>query len=182
MPYPILAICLDSGDTLIDEGTEIRNAEGIVVSAELIPTAAELMHALVERGYRLALVADGYTQSFRNILGQHGIYDLFESHAISEELGVEKPHPDMFHCALERLGIAETEYDRVVMVGNNLERDIKGANALGIISVFLDWSSRRSKTPKDDSEAPRYTIHLPVDLLAVLAEIEGDRKDGQPTH
>ncbi len=172
MPQPILAVCLDCGDTLIDEGTEIRNAAGIVVEAQLIPSAAELMHALVEKGYRLALVADGYTQSFRNILGQHHLWDLFEVYAISEELGLEKPHPVMFHTALSQLGIPQSQYGQVVMVGNNLERDIKGANELGIVSVFLDWSPRRSKIPKDSSEQPRYTIKLPVDLIGVLAEIE----------
>ena len=31
----------------------------------------------------------------------------------------------------------------VVMVGNNLERDIAGANRLGLISVFLHWTERR---------------------------------------
>ncbi|MBI1297727.1 HAD-IA family hydrolase [bacterium] len=172
MPQPILAVCLDCGDTLIDEGTEIRNAAGIVVAAELIPTAAELMHALVERGYRLALVADGYTQSFRNILGQHGLWDLFEVYTISEELGVEKPHPAMFHTALEQLNVAPTDYGQVVMVGNNLERDIKGANELGIVSIFLDWAPRRSKVPRDASEQPGYTIKLPIELIDVLRQIE----------
>ncbi|MEZ4640632.1 MAG: HAD-IA family hydrolase [Caldilineaceae bacterium] len=172
MPKPILAVCLDCGDTLIDEGTEIRNADGIVVEAELIPTAADLMHALTEAGYRLALVADGYTQSFRNILGKPELWDLFEVYAISDALGVEKPHPKMFHTALEQLGIPESDYGQVVMVGNNLERDIKGANELGIVSVFLSWSSRRSKTPRDASEQPDYTINLPIELIDVLRQIE----------
>ena len=58
------------------------------------------------------------------------------------------------------------------MVGNNLARDIKGANALGIPSIWLDWSPRRSKTPADKSEEPTYTIHEPKDLLGVLDKIE----------
>lgn len=172
MAHPILAICLDSGDTLIDEATEIRSEADIVMTADLIPGAGEMMRGLKDRGYRLALVADGYAQSFRNILGQHGLFDLFEVHAISSEVGVFKPHADMFLCALNGLGIDPADYGRVIMVGNHLERDIKGANALGLISVWLDWSPRRSKIPADAGEQPRYTIKEPLDLLALLDEIE----------
>jgi HAD superfamily hydrolase (TIGR01549 family) len=172
MSQSILAICLDSGDTLIDEATEIRNEADIVMTAELIPGAGEMMRALKDRGYRLALVADGYAQSFHNILGQHDLFDLFEVHAISSEVGVSKPHADMFLCALNGLGIDPSDYGRVIMVGNHLERDIKGANALGLISVWLDWSLRRAKIPAGASENPRYTIKEPMALLALLDEIE----------
>ena len=58
------------------------------------------------------------------------------------------------------------------MVGNNLARDIKGANQLGITSVWLDWAPRRAKTPADASEKPDYTIKTPLELLDVLKDIE----------
>ena len=58
------------------------------------------------------------------------------------------------------------------MVGNNLERDIAGANALGLISVWLDWAPRRSKTPADALEVPDYTIKSPLELLGVLDRLE----------
>jgi putative hydrolase of the HAD superfamily len=169
---PIFAICLDSGDTLVDEGSEVRDAAGIVTAARPIPGAVEMVQALRRRGCRLALVADGYTQSFKNILGGWGLYDLFEIHAISDALGVEKPHPRMFQAALDGLGILPAQYGQVMMVGNNLERDIAGANALGMISVFITWSPRRSKTPAAPLEIPRYTIREPLGLLALLDEIE----------
>lgn len=170
MTKTIKAIFLDCGDTLIDEATERKNAEDVSLGAELIPGTAELMHALKQRGYPLALVADGYKDSFVNNL--QSLYALFDVYAISVEVGVEKPHPDMFYHALRQLGIEAADYGRVVMVGNNLERDIKGANALGIISVWLNWSPRRSKIPADSSEVPQYTILQPLELLAVLDAIE----------
>jgi putative hydrolase of the HAD superfamily len=60
------------------------------------------------------------------------------------------------------------------MVGNNLERDIRGANQLGVISIWLDWAPRRSKIPADEHEVPAYTIKQPRELLAVLAQLELD--------
>ena len=96
-----------------------------------------MVKGLVERGYTIALVADGPEATFKNALGQHGLYHYFAAKAISELVGVSKPDPKMFEYTLGKLGISRSEYGNVVMVGNNLERDIKGANRLGIISVFL---------------------------------------------
>jgi putative hydrolase of the HAD superfamily len=78
----------------------------------------------------------------------------------------------MFAHALDQLGVSSDTYGRTIMVGNHLERDIKGANALGMISVWLDWAPRRSKIPADDSELPAFTIHTPLELLTVLEQIE----------
>jgi HAD superfamily hydrolase (TIGR01549 family) len=172
MGQKLLAICFDCGDTLADEGTEVKDATGTTLHAELIPGAAEVVRELKRRGYRLALVADGPTGTFCNILNQHQIYDQFDIFAISGEVGVEKPHANMFLRALDGLGISKPEYRRTVMVGNNLERDIKGANALGMISVWLDWAPRRAKIPADVSEVPQYTIKLPAELPALLEQIE----------
>ena len=59
MSHHILAICFDSGDTIIDEGTEIKNDAGVTLQVDLIPGAADLLHELKRRGYKLALVSDG---------------------------------------------------------------------------------------------------------------------------
>jgi FMN phosphatase YigB (HAD superfamily) len=73
---------------------------------------------------------------------------------------------------MNQLGIRRKDFGRVVMVGNHLERDIKGANMLGMVSVWLDWAPRRSKVPADALERPDYTIKLPFDLLWVIEELE----------
>lgn len=168
----IRLICFDFGDTLADEATEIKDPAGVTLQAELIPGAAEVVRALHARGYPLALVADGYRDTYINVLGHYGLWDLFETRAISEQVGVEKPDPGMFRAVLDPLEIPESDYGRVVMVGNNLERDIRGANLLGLISVWLDWAPRRSKIPADSLEVPDYTIKLPLELLAVIETCE----------
>ncbi len=79
----------------------------------------------------------------------------------------------MFTHALDQLGVTSSEYPRCIMVGNRLDRDVKGANDLGLISVWLNWSPRGRKSPEDRSEEPRFTIHTPLELLEVLGEVEG---------
>jgi HAD superfamily hydrolase (TIGR01549 family) len=159
MSHHILAICFDSGDTIIDEGTEIKNADGVTLSVDLIPGAADMLHELKRRGYPLALVSDGPGGKENNSLWHHGLWHLFKVHVMSGEVGVSKPDPGIFRHALDRLGIARADYARVMMVGNHLTRDIKGANQLGLLSVWINWSPRRSKIPADDLEIPRPHHH-----------------------
>ena len=58
---------------------------------------------------------------------------------------------------------------------DHLGRDIRGANALGIISVWMNWSPRRYKTPADSLEVPRYTIQSPAEFLSLLEQLEATR-------
>jgi HAD superfamily hydrolase (TIGR01549 family) len=167
-------VLFDCGDTLVDEATEVKDARGATLRAELIPGAADTVRELHRRGYRLGLVADGFVDTFRNVLTQHGLWDLFSAMAISEEIGVMKPDPRMFRAALEAMGVPEPEYRRVVMVGNHLGRDVKGANGLGLVSVWLRWSPRRSKVPADSSEVPAWTIDTPTELLVLLERLEAE--------
>ena len=168
----ILAICFDFGDTLVDEATEVKDKTFTTLRAELIPGAGKVLRELKRREYKLALVADGRPGTYYNVLTRHGLYDLFDAFAISEHLGVEKPDPRMFTHVLDQLGIAEEDYGRTVMVGNNLGRDVRGANEVGMVSVWLDWAPRRSKVPADESEVPRYMVKMPLDLLRVIESLE----------
>lgn len=170
---PLLkAVFLDSGDTLVNEDSEKFDAEGYVIEAGLIPGALEMVRALAADGYRLALVADGRVRSFATVLGDHGIAPHFHAQVISETEGYSKPDPRMFQKAMRSLGLVSDDAQSVVMVGNHLERDIGGANQLGIISIWQSWSKKRSHIPADRLEVPRYTIRHPGELPALLEEIE----------
>lgn len=168
----ILAILLDFGDTLADEASEDKDETQTTQRADLIPGANTLLPELKKRGYQLALVADGRPGTYRNVLRQHDLYELFDAFAISELVGVEKPDRRIFVAALDQLGIPPDQYGQVVMVGNRLDRDVRGANKLGMISVWLDWSPRYAKRAEQPLERPDHTIRVPLDLLAVIDELE----------
>jgi phosphoglycolate phosphatase-like HAD superfamily hydrolase len=166
------AIFLDCGDTLIDEATEVK-VEGseVVLEAAEIPDAMEAVRQLHAMGYPLILVADGPRETFENLLKPRGIWDLLRGHVISGDVGVLKPDRRMFATALRTVGLDEGARARVVMVGNNLSRDIKGANDFGLISLFVGWSKRRSHAPADASEVPNHRIdqlrYLPDTIAAI---------------
>lgn len=162
----------DCGDTIIDEGTQIFDSAGIVVEAEPIGKAVTVYKKIADLGYRLGFVADGQVQSFENLLNQHQLKEIFESVVISETLGVEKPDAKMFQQAFDEMNLTESDKNRVLMVGNNLERDVLGANQFGIQSIFLDWSPRYKSQPANQNETPDFTINDPEELLLLLEEFE----------
>jgi FMN phosphatase YigB (HAD superfamily) len=164
----VIALLFDLGDTIMVEESEIKDAEGTTLRADLISGMAEALGQFHDQGYRLALVADSRPNTPPNVLRQHGLLPLFETLAISEVVGCSKPDAEIFRAALDALGIPESDYGRVVMVGNNLERDVAGANRLGLISVFFHWNDRRRSQPETDEEQPRFTVTFPSQLIALI--------------
>ena len=168
-----LIIFTDIGDTIIDEGSEVREVPyGVVLRADCIPGAKETMLALYEQGFTIAMVADGLTESFHNTMTQNGLEHIFAAKSISEENGVEKPDWIMFQKALERLGLTERDKERIVMVGNNLKRDVLGARRFGIRSVLLSWSPRYDMVPSCEEETPDYVISRPEELPELVNRLD----------
>ncbi len=164
----LIALFFDLGDTIMDEGTEVKDAELTTLRADLIPGLGDALRRCKQRVGRLALVADTRPGTATNVLAQHGLAGLFDYLAISEIVGVEKPDPLIFQVALEALEIAPADYGRVAMVGNNLERDIAGAKRLGLTTIFLHWNERRRTTPLTSDETPDYTVHDAGELVALI--------------
>lgn len=161
-----LIIFTDIGDTVIDEGSEKRNVPcGVVLEAGCVPGAKETMLRLYEEGYPIIMVADGLVESFRNTMEQNGLSHIFAARVISEALGVEKPNAAMFQTAMDAMNLTDADKKRVIMVGNNLSRDVLGANAFGIRSVHLRWSPRYVLDPACPEEVPTYVISKPEELL-----------------
>jgi putative hydrolase of the HAD superfamily len=74
----------------------------------------------------------------------------------------------MFRSALDAMGISPDAYRDVVMVGNNLQRDIKGANAMGLITIWFHWNDRYSVTFEDRFDVPDHTISVFTELIGVI--------------
>ena len=135
-PKQLKAICFDFGDTLADEATEQKDETQTTQRAELIPGVDVLVRELYQRGYKLALVANGRPGTYVNTLKQHGLYQFFQAFAVSELLGTSKPDHRMFDHALQLLGVSPLDYGKTMMVGNDLSADMRGANSVGMISVW----------------------------------------------
>lgn len=167
-----LILFTDSGDTFIDEGTQVFDERGIVTRAEFIPGAGEVLEALHREGYRIALVADGEWESFRNVYRENGMGHCFEQWIVSEVVGNQKPHVSMFDAAMEQMGLTEEDKPHIVMIGNNLKKDIAGANRYGLTSIWLDWSPRYFHAAEEPDWQPDYTVKTPKELLSLIHSLE----------
>ncbi|MFQ9395625.1 MAG: HAD hydrolase-like protein [Lachnospiraceae bacterium] len=102
-------IFLDSGDTLVDESTEVRIKGDVVDHAEFFPGIKEVLFQLKMRvsGWRWWRTA--WVESFDNIYQQHEMETYFEVRAISETIGVCKPAGEMFKTAMEKMNLEEAD-------------------------------------------------------------------------
>jgi FMN phosphatase YigB (HAD superfamily) len=125
---------------------------------DLIPGVAEAIQKL-SVSYRLGLICNtGFTggRVLRQVLDHHGLLGHFRVLTFSNEFGLLKPDPRIFHHTLERLGAMPAES---LHVGDIEELDIEGARAAGLRAarylpegarddaidssadlVFSDWS------------------------------------------
>lgn len=167
-----LIIFTDSGDTIIDEATQIYDDRGIVQEAQFIPGADVVLRQLHDEGFTIALVADGEWESFQNVYRNNGLGYCFDAWIVSEVVGMQKPAPIMFETAYEKLRLTDADKNRIVMIGNNLKKDIAGANRQGLISVWLDWSPRYFHTVEEPDWNPDYTVKTPAELIPLLHTLE----------
>lgn len=94
------------------------------------------------------------------ILDDLGIGDLFDFVIHSAGVGFEKPHPRIFHAALEKADIAPHQ---AALIGDTYDEDVAGATAAGMIAVFLDRSgestSRHDLTAGNLSDAVELALN-----------------------
>ena len=167
-----LIVFIDCGDTIVDESTQVFAQGEIVLKADCIPGADKVLKQLKNEGYRIALVADGLTESFQNIFRELKLSHIFEAWITSEEVGVCKPDARMFLTALEKMHLKQEDANRIVMIGNNLKRDVLGANRMGITSILLSFSPRYVMQPETVDETPDYVVAMPCELPDLIHQLD----------
>jgi len=110
-----------------------------VVPDDVRPT---LIH-LRDSGITLGLVSNR-AAALDTITAEHGLADLFNFTLSAGEAASWKPHPDIFHQALQRAGAAP---ETAVYVGDNYYADILGARRVGLTPILVD---RRGVFPEAD--------------------------------
>ena len=102
---------------------------------DVMPT----LYRLREHGLKLALVTNGARDTQRGKIKALDLDQWFDVMALSGELGMAKPNPQIFEFVLTRLQIAPHE---AVHVGDNLKTDVKGALVSGLQAVWLNRKRR----------------------------------------
>ena len=96
-------------------------------------------------------------------LARSGLDQLLDGVFISEVVGAEKPSPDFFAPVFEAIGPVEKH--RILMVGDSLTSDIRGANNVGIPCC---WYDPKGHALPEDLRVDFHISHLSqvVEILA----------------
>ncbi len=100
----------------------------------LVPGTMELLDYLKSK-YHLHLITNGFQEVQHTKLSGSGLEPYFETLTVSEEVGVKKPNPEIFHFALRK---AHAMADESLMIGDEMAVDIDGARAAGIDQLFFN--------------------------------------------
>ncbi len=112
-----------------------RAKEGSLV---LYPNVTRTLLTLAKKGIKLAVVSDAPALQVWTRLVQMNLHHIFDVVITFDDTGKRKPEPEPFLKALEKLNL---RVDEVIMVGDWAERDVVGAKALGIKTVFAKYGN-----------------------------------------
>ena len=86
--------------------------------------------------YVLHIITNGFHEVQCLKLENSGISPYFRTITTSEEVGIKKPNPKIFHRALEK---AVVTAEQSIMIGDTFEADILGAEAVGMQTLFYNY-------------------------------------------
>lgn len=100
----------------------------------LLEGSSEILRQL-KKQYSLHIITNGFEEVQHRKMISSGISGFFKTVTTSEEAGVKKPDPGIFELALQKSGALAKNS---VMIGDNLEADILGAENYGIRAIHLN--------------------------------------------
>ena len=99
-----------------------------------LPGAIELLEHLIEN-YQLSIITNGFAEIQHTKLSASGLDKYFDEIIISSHTNFRKPDREIFLHALEK---ARAHSKSSIMIGDNLESDIRGAKNVPMDQVFFN--------------------------------------------
>ena len=126
---------------------------------KLFPNSIELLSYLRQKGYRMYLVTNGFLEVQRIKIRASGLEPYFQKMITSEEVGAQKPDERIFRKTMQ---FAQVEKSECIMIGDEIDSDVKGALSFGIDCIYVNYQKR------SHSESPTYEINSLKELFEIL--------------
>lgn len=117
----------------------------------LYPGARELLTGLRAQGRGVWLLSNAQRLFTARELDDLGLTDLFDGIYLSSDYGCKKPDPRFYRVLLEERGIDPAA---AVMVGNDAACDIRGAQAVGLRTLYI----RSNLSPREPLPAADHVL------------------------
>ncbi|MDU1891557.1 MAG: YjjG family noncanonical pyrimidine nucleotidase [Dysgonomonas sp.] len=131
----------------------------IMRKESLIEGAKKLLDYLSSK-YKLHILSNGFTEMQYKKIDSAGLTCYFDKVILSDAVGVNKPHPDIFEFTLKEIGVNK---NKVIMIGDNLSTDIEGAYNSGIDQIWFNPSNKHYNSFK-----PNYIIKKLSEIHEIL--------------
>ena len=107
----------------------------------LMPGAIELLEHCSGR-YPLHIITNGFKEVQQIKMESSGILKYFKHFFYSEDLGVKKPHPEIFRNALM---VTNCSAEEALMIGDDWGADVLGAKNAGIDQVYFNPNRHKDR-------------------------------------
>jgi putative hydrolase of the HAD superfamily len=117
---------------------------------KLFPYTTEILTYLKNKGYQMHLITNGFEKVQFNKIEKSNISSYFIEVITSEGSNSLKPNKAIFEHALEKAGAS---INKSIMIGDNIEADIKGAMNIGMDTIFVNHINATTNIQ------PTYTVY-----------------------
>jgi len=131
------------------------------------------LRKLKKQDLKIVLVSDLTTNIQLRKIGKLKITPYVDYLVTSEEAGSEKPHLIMFLLALKKLNMLPQD---AIFVGDNKNKDISGANAAGMDTVWITSERKIKRKDKEDYSLPDFYINNISEVLNIVEDLNKKRK------
>ncbi len=155
---------LELEPNLVERVMELEQ-EGWLSSVHIGPDVIATLEALRSLSLRLGIVSNAayLPRLMRQQLSALGLADYFEAVTFSSEVGVRKPHPEIYADALKKLG---ADPSRTLFVGDRVLEDVQGPKSLGMRAVLTrEWRQ------EDDPGTADFVIQRLGELPAIVSRL-----------
>lgn len=108
----------------------------------LFPDTKEVLQYLLDKGYQLHLITNGFEETQHSKLKYSGLTPFFREVITSEGSNSLKPQREIFDYALEKAGAITAES---IMIGDSLEIDVAGALNAGMDAIHVNFTGAVSE-------------------------------------
>ncbi len=130
--YPLRMVGIDNqelADTFCHEALT-----RIPTKNKVVEGAIELLDYLFPK-YNLYILSNGFKELQEHKMQTAGLRKYFKKIILSDDIGINKPHPELFIHALQT---ANADIENSIMIGDMFDTDIAGAAGVGMEQIFFN--------------------------------------------
>lgn len=133
--YPLLQVGVPRDEAMtLSQAFQQDFFREIPTKRKVMPHAHEVLAELSGR-YNLYILSNGFRELQCHKMRSAGVDGYFRKVILSDDIGLLKPRPELFHFALSA---TQSKLEESLMVGDSWANDVAGARGVGMHQVFFD--------------------------------------------